>query len=133
MSFDLDTLERADTARVEFTHPVTGAATGWWITLFGPGSEEHEVAAEKLRKRKLQLVRRHKKEEEIPNEANYASFCEFLADVTAKLEGITKGGQPVESSRKAALDFFTNKKKYGPEFAAQAAQALGDLGNFTKG
>lgn len=130
---DLDDLARADTARIEFTHPVTGAATGWHVTLHGPGSEEHEEAAEKLRRRRLQLVRRFKREEDVPNEANYASFCEFLADVTQKIEGLTKGGQPVEFSRKVALDFYANKKKYGPEFAAQAAQSLGDLANFTKG
>lgn len=132
MAIDLDDLERADTARVQFTHPVTGVETGWFITLYGPGSEEHEAAAESMRQRKLKMVRRHKKVDEIPNEANFASFCEFLADVTAKLE-VTRGGQPVESNRKAVIEFFRNKQKYGPEFAAQAAEALGDLGNFTKG
>lgn len=132
MATDLNDLVRADTARIEFTHPVTGASTGWFITLYGPGSEEHEAAAERMRKRRLQLIRRHKREEDIPNDVTYSLWCEFLADVTAKLEGMTKGGVAIESSRKAALDLFSDKKHYGPEFAAQAATVLGDLSAFSK-
>lgn len=128
---DLDSLERADTARIEFTHPVDGTPTGWHITIFGPATTEHEEAAERLRKRRLALLKRHKREEDIPGEANYASWCEFLADITQKLE-ITRAGVPVEATRKVVLDFFLDRKRYGPEFAAQTSTALGDLATFSK-
>jgi hypothetical protein len=133
MSLDLASLARDDTARIEFTHPVTGAATGCFITLHGPGSEPHEEAAERLRRRRMALIKRYKREDDVPNEATYASFCEFLADVTEKIEGLQKNGQPVEYTRKVAYDLFVNKRQLGPELAAQAAQALGDITNFSQG
>lgn len=132
MALDLTEIERTETARVEMVHPVTKSATGCFVTLYGPGSEQHEEAAERLRKRRHALLRRYKKEEDIPNEANYASFAEFLADVTEKIEGLTRKGQPVEFTRKVALEFYTDKKRFGPEFAAQAATELGDISNFSK-
>lgn len=132
MALDLSEIERADTARVELVHPVTKAATGCFITLVGPGSEIHEEAAERLRKRRLALIRRYKKEEDIPNDATYQSFIEFLADVTAHIDGLVKNGKPVEFSRKVAVELFSDRKRFGPEFAAQAAAELGDISNFFK-
>lgn len=132
MALDLASIERADTARVELVHPVTKAPTGCYLTLAGPGSEGHEEAAERLRKRRLALIRRYKKEEDIPNEATYQSFCDFLADVTVNIEGLEKDGKPIAFSRKIAVEFFADRKHFGPEFAAQAAAELGDLANFFK-
>lgn len=130
MALDLSAIERAETARVELVHPVTKAGTGCYLTLVGPGSEQHEDAAERLRKRRLALIRRYKKEEDIPNDANYQSFVEFLADVTVGIDGLEKGGKPVEFSRKVAAELFADRKRFGPEFAAQAAAELGDITNF---
>lgn len=130
MALDLAAIERAETARVELVHPVTKAPTGCFLTLVGPGSEGHEEAAERLRKRRLALIRRYKKDEEIPNEATFQSFVDFLADVTVNIEGLEKDGQPVAYSRKVAVELFSDRKHFGPEFAAQAAAELGDLANF---
>lgn len=132
MALDLAKIERADSARVELVHPVTKAPTGCFLTLAGPGSEGHEEAAERLRKRRLALIRRYKKEEDIPNDVNYGSFVEFLADVTEDIEGLAKDGKPVEFNRKVAVELFSDRKRFGPEFAAQAAAELGDLTNFFK-
>lgn len=133
MSLDINDLSQSDTAKIELTHPVTGAPTGWHVTIYGPASEEHADAVERLRRRRLQLIRRYKTEDQIPNDANFASFCEFLADVTASIDGLTRGGQPVEFSRKVALEIYSDKRRHGPAFAAQVANAIGDAGTFTNG
>lgn len=132
MALDLQDLERTDTARIELVHPVTKAGTGCFVTLYGPGSEAHEEAAERLRKRRQALLRRYKKEDDIPNDANFGSFVEFLADVTEKIDGLTRKGQPVEFSRKVAVELYSDRKRFGPEFAAQAAAEIGDISNFCK-
>lgn len=132
MALDIGEIQRADTARIELVHPVTKAPTGCFLTLCGPGSEPHEEAAERLRKRRLALIRRYKKEEDIPNDVNYLSFVEFLADVTTGIDGLVKNAKPVEFNRKVAVELFSDRKRFGPEFAAQAAAELGDLTNFFK-
>lgn len=132
MALDLAKIERVETARVELVHPVSKAATGCFLTLVGPGSEQHEEAAERLRKRRLAMIRRFKREDDIPNDANFQSFVDFLADVTINIEGLEKGGKPVEFNRKVAVELFSDRKRFGPEFAAQAAAELGDITNFSK-
>lgn len=129
MALDKRKIARQDTARIEVLDPVTRSGTDCWVTIYGPSSEVFEAASDRLRKRRLALLRRYKREEDIPNEAGAQSMREFLADVTANIEGYMDGETPIPFSRQmAAADFYQDT-----DIAVQVSTEIGNRANFTKG
>lgn len=109
MSFDVSTIEIADTCDVEILHPKSSAPLEGddgkvcTITIHGPGSKAFAAAKARNNLRFVERLKRKGKQEADPEE-DAANTAAFLASITVSLNNFSyKGGDPRSADTFRAL------------------------------
>lgn len=113
-TFDISTIEIADTITVEILHPATGepylndSGEPLSVTVHAPGSPQYAAAQAAAGNRMSKRFRQKGKVDTTPEE-DAAHKAQTLADLTISLNGFTyKGGDPTD--RKTHLALYKDPK-----------------------
>lgn len=109
-----------DGVKCELLDPITKAATGAALILYGADSSIHKEARRELDARNKALAR------ELAPAEREAQVCELLARCTKGWEGLEEGGKPIPFSQKKAAELY---EQY-PEIADRAAAFIFSRANF---